>query len=146
MSCRERSKLFVLSSDLNLQLCMASARALVTRNMKASVDHFHTHKFPLQPFQPSLCRETFHAHKPSPEPLLHIAGLWGVSPRELAMVGDSAKDDVVSGNRAGALTILLRNPSAPDNGGADPDEDNPERIPTFTVCLWHLSSCPSLSS
>ena len=32
---------------------------------------------------------------------------WGVLPSETVMVGDSLRDDVVSGNRAAASTILL---------------------------------------
>lgn len=32
-------------------------RALVTRNMSASVDHFHSHHFELAPFAPALTRE-----------------------------------------------------------------------------------------
>uniref|UniRef100_A0A061R6C6 Uncharacterized protein n=1 Tax=Tetraselmis sp. GSL018 TaxID=582737 RepID=A0A061R6C6_9CHLO len=102
-------------------------RALLTRNMKESVDHFHVHQFRLPPFYPALCRETFPEHKPSPEPLRHIAALWGVDAAELAMVGDSPRDDVVAGNRAGAVTVLLR----------DPDTEwrplDPEQTPHFTV-------------
>mmetsp|Transcript_26242 Transcript_26242/g.73647 ORF Transcript_26242/g.73647 Transcript_26242/m.73647 type:complete len:229 (-) Transcript_26242:386-1072(-) len=103
-------------------------RALITRNMRASVEHFHANKLPIPPFHPALCRETFHAHKPSPEPLLHIAKLWGVHPQELAMVGDSAKDDVVSGNRAGAMTILV----LPGAMGMEKPE-HPEHKPHFVV-------------
>ena len=108
-------------------------RGLVTRNMKASVDHFHEHHLQdLPPFWPALCRETFHAFKPSPEPLLHIAGEWGIDPEEMAMIGDSASNDVVSGNRAGALTILLSerdlDPSAPG-----------ENVPDYKVNPYYCS-------
>lgn len=34
---------------------------------------------------------------------------WGVKPCEVMMVGDSAPDDIVCGNRAGAITCLLDN-------------------------------------
>lgn len=81
-------------------------RALVTRNVSASVDFFHRTAFPLPPFYPSLSRE-WKPYKPDPASLHYIAEHWGVSPTELIMIGDSAKDDVVCGNAAGAITILL---------------------------------------
>ncbi|KAL6768498.1 hypothetical protein ACKKBF_B10965 [Auxenochlorella protothecoides x Auxenochlorella symbiontica] len=84
----------------------AVPRALVTRNLKRAVDLFHATHFDLPPFEPVLTRE-FLPYKPHPAALLHIAEHWGITPQELVMVGDSAKDDVVSGNRAGAWTILL---------------------------------------
>lgn len=37
--------------------------------------------------------------------LLHICSTWGVDPREVVMVGDSVKDDIVCGNRAGSITV-----------------------------------------
>lgn len=82
-------------------------RALVTRNVKASVDHLHAHHFPLPPFAPAISRECGYAFKPSPEALLACAAEWGVDPAQVVMIGDSAKDDVASGRRAGAFTILL---------------------------------------
>jgi HAD superfamily hydrolase (TIGR01549 family) len=81
-------------------------RALVTRNVMSSVDFFHETAFPLPPFHPSLSRE-WKPYKPDPASLHYIAEHWGVSSSELVMVGDSVKDDVVAGNRAGAVTILL---------------------------------------
>ena len=81
-------------------------RGLVTRNVSRSVDFFHTTHFPLPPFSPSLSRE-WTPYKPNPAALHHIAERWGVDSSELVMIGDSAKDDVVCGNRAGAVTILL---------------------------------------
>lgn len=85
-------------------------RALVTRNVSSSVDFFHktlesTHKN-LPPFFPALSRE-WTPYKPDPAALHHIADHWGVSAEELVMIGDSAKDDIVAGNRAGAVSILL---------------------------------------
>ncbi|KAG0594410.1 hypothetical protein M758_UG074800 [Ceratodon purpureus] len=80
-------------------------RGLITRNVKDSVDFFHS-QFGLSKFSPALSRE-FTPCKPSPAPLLHICDIWGISPSEVMMVGDSAPDDVVCGNRAGALTCLL---------------------------------------
>jgi HAD superfamily hydrolase (TIGR01549 family) len=81
-------------------------RALVTRNVTSSVEFFHRTHFTLPPFAPALTRE-FLPYKPHPAALHHIAEHWGVPCSELAMVGDSAPDDVVCGNRAGALTVLL---------------------------------------
>ncbi|CAK9214421.1 unnamed protein product [Sphagnum troendelagicum] len=80
-------------------------RGLITRNVKESVDLFHS-RFELQEFSPALSRE-FKPYKPSAAPLLHICNTWGASPSEVLMVGDSAKDDIVCGTRAGAMTCLL---------------------------------------
>jgi len=80
-------------------------RGLITRNVKESVDYFHS-RFGLPSFRPALSRE-FTPYKPSPAPLLHICDVWGIRPSEVMMVGDSAADDVVCGNRAGAWTCLL---------------------------------------
>lgn len=85
-------------------------RAIVTRNASSSVAHFHeAHWGPatgLLPFRPALARE-FRPYKPSPAAVLHICGEWGLEPAEVAVVGDSARDDVAAGNRAGAVTVLL---------------------------------------
>lgn len=81
-------------------------RALVTRNVSSSVEFFHKTAFNLPPFFPSLSRE-WTPYKPDPAALHHIADQWGVSPKELVMIGDSAKDDIVCGNRAGAISVLL---------------------------------------
>lgn len=62
---------------------------------------------PLPAFVPAISRECQFPYKPSPEALLHICKTWGIQPSEVVMIGDSAKDDVVCGNRAGAITILL---------------------------------------
>ena len=85
---------------------MGIPRALVTRNAASSVEFFHDTVWTMAPFSPWLSRE-FKPYKPAPDSLLHICELWGCSPSEIIMVGDSAKDDVVSGNAAGALTVLL---------------------------------------
>lgn len=81
-------------------------RGLVTRNVQTSVAHFHAVAWPLPPFAPALARD-FKPYKPAPDALLHICERWGVHPSEIVMVGDSPKDDIVSGNRAGAVTVLL---------------------------------------
>ncbi|KAK9137866.1 hypothetical protein Sjap_008460 [Stephania japonica] len=79
-------------------------RGLITRNVKEAVDLFHL-RFGMT-FSPALSRE-FRPYKPNPEPLLHICSTWDVEPNEVIMVGDSLKDDVACGKRAGAFTCLL---------------------------------------
>lgn len=81
-------------------------RGLVTRNVQASVAHFHANAWTLPPFAPALARE-FKPYKPAPDALLHICAQWNLPPNQVVMIGDSAKDDVVSGNRAGCVTVLL---------------------------------------
>ncbi|KAL1342190.1 hypothetical protein HN51_028773 [Arachis hypogaea] len=79
-------------------------RGLITRNVKSAVDLFHE-RFGIT-FSPALSRE-FRPYKPDPAPLLHICSVWDVLPNEVIMVGDSLKDDVACGKRAGAFTCLL---------------------------------------
>ncbi|XP_031397008.1 haloacid dehalogenase-like hydrolase domain-containing protein At2g33255 isoform X3 [Punica granatum] len=79
-------------------------RGLITRNVKSAVDLFHQ-RFGIL-FSPALSRE-FRPYKPDPAPLLHICSSWDVQPNEVMMVGDSLKDDVACGKRAGAFTCLL---------------------------------------
>jgi phosphoglycolate phosphatase-like HAD superfamily hydrolase len=81
-------------------------RAIITRNVEAGMRHFHTHVFPEKPFHPALAR-TFTPYKPAPDALLHICNHWGIHPETAVMIGDSPKDDIVCGNRAGAHTILM---------------------------------------
>ena len=69
-------------------------RGLITRNALKSVEHFHA-KLEAQPFKPSLDR-AFVPYKPHPAAILHICQEWGLAPGQVAMVGDSAKDDVRS--------------------------------------------------
>ncbi|XP_009784465.1 haloacid dehalogenase-like hydrolase domain-containing protein At2g33255 [Nicotiana sylvestris] len=79
-------------------------RGLITRNVKDAVDLFHI-RFGVK-FSPALSRE-FRPYKPDPAPLLHICSTWGVQSNEVIMIGDSLKDDVACGKRAGAFTCLL---------------------------------------
>ena len=83
-------------------------RGLVTRNNDRGVAHLHRHHLPpaCQPFWPALSRD-FKPYKPDPAALHHICGQWGHELASVIMLGDSAKDDVVSGNRAGVRTILF---------------------------------------
>ncbi|GMI69882.1 hypothetical protein like AT2G33255 [Hibiscus trionum] len=79
-------------------------RGLITRNVKEAIDLFHQ-RFGMM-FYPALSRE-FRPYKPNPAPLLHICSTWNIQPNEVMMVGDSLKDDVACGKRAGAVTCLL---------------------------------------
>ncbi|XP_050215561.1 haloacid dehalogenase-like hydrolase domain-containing protein At2g33255 [Mercurialis annua] len=79
-------------------------RGLITRNVKEAVDLFHLRSGVT--FSPALSRE-FRPYKPDPAPLLHICAAWNIQANEVIMVGDSLKDDIVCGKRAGAFTCLL---------------------------------------
>lgn len=46
-------------------------RAIVTRNVSASIDYFHNVAWSEQPFRPALSRE-FRPYKPNPAAILHI--------------------------------------------------------------------------
>ena len=78
----------------------------MTRNVSATLDFFHQFHWKRDPFSPAISRE-FTPYKPSPAALLHICQQWGVQPEDVVMIGDSARDDVVAGNRAGCSTILF---------------------------------------
>lgn len=105
-------------------------RGLITRNVKASVDLFHL-RFGMKEFLPALSRE-FLPYKPNPAPFLHICKSWEMSPAEVMMVGDSAKDDIVCGNRAGALTCLLDESDRYDLASLPPEQQ-----PNFKVKSLH---------
>ncbi|KAL6503535.1 hypothetical protein OROGR_025458 [Orobanche gracilis] len=86
------------------RLQIMPGRGLITRNVKDAVDLFHR-RFGMI-FSPALSRD-FRPYKPDPAPLLHICSIWDVQPNEVMMIGDSLKDDVACGKRAGAFTCLL---------------------------------------
>uniref|UniRef100_A0A453Q1A6 Uncharacterized protein n=1 Tax=Aegilops tauschii subsp. strangulata TaxID=200361 RepID=A0A453Q1A6_AEGTS len=111
-----------------------SGRGLITRNVKDAVDLFHQ-RFGMK-FVPALSRE-FRPYKPDPAPLLHICSTWDIPPTEVIMVGDSLKDDIVCGKRAGAFTCLLD-----ETGRYGPHDSLPEDVkPDFMV-----SSLPEVLS
>ncbi|KAJ0957933.1 putative HAD superfamily, haloacid dehalogenase-like hydrolase [Helianthus annuus] len=101
-------------------------RGLITRNVKSAVDLFHE-KFGMS-FSPALSRE-FRPYKPDPAPLLHICSTWGVESNEVVMIGDSLKDDVACGKRAGAVTCLLDETGRYDS----PKYANVEHKPDYKV-------------
>ena len=101
---------------------MKLPRALVTRNVERSVEFFHNHldeHHKLPPFHPAISRETPNLRfKPHPDALHHIAAHWCCKPSELMMIGDSIRDDVVSGNRAGSCAILIHQEEEVQGGKA----------------------------
>ncbi|XP_071720425.1 haloacid dehalogenase-like hydrolase domain-containing protein At2g33255 [Rutidosis leptorrhynchoides] len=101
-------------------------RGLITRNVKSAVDLFHE-RFGMS-FSPALSRE-FRPYKPDPAPLLHICSTWEVEPHEVLMIGDSLKDDVACGKRAGAVTCLLDETGRYDS----PEYANVELKPDYKV-------------
>ncbi|CAA3009234.1 haloacid dehalogenase-like hydrolase domain-containing At2g33255 [Olea europaea subsp. europaea] len=101
-------------------------RGLITRNVKEAVDLFHL-RFGMI-FSPALSRE-FRPYKPDPAPLLHICTAWGMQPDEVMMIGDSLKDDVACGRRAGAFTCLLDETGRYDS----PEYENTEFKPDYKV-------------
>ncbi|KAL8491138.1 hypothetical protein ACS0TY_022971 [Phlomoides rotata] len=101
-------------------------RGLITRNVKDAVDLFHK-RFGIV-FSPALSRE-FKPYKPHPAPLLHICSNWEVQPNEVMMIGDSLKDDVACGKRAGAFTCLLDETGRYDS----PEYQNVEFKPDYKV-------------
>ncbi|XP_051152840.1 haloacid dehalogenase-like hydrolase domain-containing protein At2g33255 [Andrographis paniculata] len=101
-------------------------RGLITRNVKEAVDLFHQRSGMI--FFPALSRE-FRPYKPDPAPLLHICSSWGVEPGEVVMIGDSLKDDVACGKRAGAFACLLDETGRYDS----PEYQNVELKPDYKV-------------
>ncbi|QDZ20995.1 haloacid dehalogenase-like domain-containing protein [Chloropicon primus] len=83
-------------------------RAILTRNSRESLDYFHDRLPNIPEFAPAVSRDCGFRPKPHPDALKHISeNVWGFSPTEVIMIGDSAKDDVRAGKRAGAITVLL---------------------------------------
>ena len=83
---------------------------LLTRNSRRSVETVCA-KFGLT-FDATVTREDA-PHKPSPEPVLKLARLWGLPPAEIMMVGDYVYD-LRCGHNAGAKAVLLVNGTAPE--------------------------------
>ncbi|KAJ5640640.1 hypothetical protein N7528_000265 [Penicillium herquei] len=86
-------------------------RALCTRNFEAPVKYLLQNWLPEHTFLPIVTRDTPDViPKPDPAGILHIAEQWGLVNRaeNLIMVGDSI-DDMTSGHKAGAATVLILN-------------------------------------
>lgn len=83
-------------------------RAILTRNSKESLDYFHNRLPNIPEFHPAVSRDCGFPPKPYPDALQHICqDVWGIPTSDVIMIGDSAKDDVRAGRRAGAITVLL---------------------------------------
>ncbi len=119
---------------------------LVTRNTAASVAHLHANHWvaPLAPFAPAVARDDGLAHKPHPAALLRCAEAWGAPPAGCVMIGDSPRDDVVAGRRAGMHTILLVGASGRHGGAAAASAASleGERVPHDTA--ESLADVPAL--
>ena len=105
---------------------------LVTRNNSACIDRLHTVHWlpPLLRFSPAIARDFGLPPKPAPDALLACAAAWGAPPAACAMIGDSARDDVVAARRAGMTAILLRAPRSRAAVGTPPP---PEQVPDAVV-------------
>lgn len=124
-------------------------RAVLTRNVGKSVDVLHEklwNKHSAKEFFPAVNRETEGGEgqgvlpsKPSPDAIYHICNIWGMSTKEVIMVGDSDADDIAAAFRAGcAGRVLLRYGGKSfdnDAGGGDAinDSERMEREPTLTI-------------
>ncbi|ODQ68422.1 HAD-like protein [Nadsonia fulvescens var. elongata DSM 6958] len=80
-------------------------KAICTRNFPVPVDHLLTSFLPEHTIGPIITRD-FMPTKPHPAGILHIAEQWGISAKNIIMVGDSI-DDMEAGDKAGAATILI---------------------------------------
>lgn len=114
------------------------SKNVLTRNLLPPVTHLITSYIPIEyrHFDHIITRE-FKPPKPSPEPLLHIAGLLSLAPDQIMMVGDSY-DDMKSGRQAGCVTVLLRNPAN------SPMLDHGEHSSLIDVAVDDLSEIISL--
>ena len=103
-------------------------RAILTRNSKESLDYFHGRLPEIPEFHPAVSRDCGFPPKPHPDALQHICqNVWGFATGEVIMIGDSAKDDVRAGKRAGAITVLLGSEAARKDL---PDE---EHVPDYRI-------------
>lgn len=82
-------------------------KAILTRNNPEPVAHLLANLLSAHAFDPVITRE-FSPPKPEPAALIHIAQMWGIPTREVAMVGDGW-GDMVCGRKAGAVTIMVEN-------------------------------------
>ena len=127
-------------------------RAILTKNVEKSVigmQEMMRNEHSIKEFFPCVNRETKGGDgdessdtlpsKPSPEAILHICKVWGCSPADVIMVGDSAADDIAAAHRAGCggRVLLQLNGESVDNdaGGGDAvtDAERAERVPSLTV-------------
>mmetsp|Transcript_41056 Transcript_41056/g.46646 ORF Transcript_41056/g.46646 Transcript_41056/m.46646 type:complete len:280 (+) Transcript_41056:34-873(+) len=118
-------------------------RAILTRNVFSSIDYMYENymkQHNVTRFNPQIARDSLDKDgniltaKPQPDAIHYICReCWNCSPSEVIMVGDSYKDDVVAGNRAGCGATILLKPKFDNNSGNDNESTLNERIPTFII-------------
>ncbi len=96
--------------------------AIISRNDRAAIDRSLDNFESVSPgdFDVVLTRDVAVRTKPEPDAVLWAANHLGVRPEECLMVGDFIFD-VMAGNAAGAVTVLVRNhrlPAEMDQSGA----------------------------
>lgn len=57
---------------------------------------------------PVISSASFHVRKPHPEIFLHVAGIWGMDPGKIAVVGDQLYFDIYGAHQVGMKGILLK--------------------------------------
>jgi HAD superfamily hydrolase (TIGR01509 family) len=118
---RDAAENSTLNADVGEVLTFLRGRkipvAILTRNNRSSVETvLDRHGLKVDLF---VTAEDDLPPKPSPEPVLHIARRFGVSPSDVMIVGDF-RFDVMSGRAAGARTVFLTNGALPgETGDAD---------------------------
>jgi len=117
-------------------------RALLTRNVVDSVDYMYDNFMKtkgMRKFDPQVARDSLDERgniiiaKPQPDAIHYICRQWNCSPSQVIMVGDSDKDDIVAGNRAGCgATVHLKTGIDNDSGNGG-ESDTFERKPTLEI-------------
>jgi len=93
--------------------------AIVTRNTESRVRALLQHAdLPADSFSPVISRDSAMPNKPHAEPVLHCCTAWGVSPKDVLMVGDGL-DDIHCGRAAGSLTVAMLRPGVSDESFVD---------------------------
>ena len=128
---------------------MGIPRGVLTRNVEKSVNVMHEKLWDehgVKEFYPAVNRETKGKDgkgtlpsKPNPDAILYICDLWGLDPKNVIMVGDSAADDMAAASRAGCggRVLLAYKGESLDNdaGGGDAknEAERKERKPSLIV-------------
>jgi len=113
-------------------------RALLTRNVEATVEHLHKSKMHATArFHPAISRDTvlkgeIIRPKPFPDAIIYICQQWGCEPSQVVMVGDSLHDDIVAANRAGSISVHLTTIHDNDSGTASASSDD-EQVPDIVI-------------
>jgi HAD superfamily hydrolase (TIGR01509 family) len=102
----EKTLLLLREHGLKLGISSRNSRASIDTALEnfSAVSHADFHVI--------LTRENSGRQKPHPDGALKAAGLFGVSPAEMLVVGDFSFD-IAAGRAAGSPTVLITNGSAP---------------------------------